>query len=316
MIKYNSTTINDIIFKKSHIKPDNNFLNIINKLKEEIKTIKFEYNNDNKNNDNKNNETKNYNFNNGNTLKSFENLRNYKSKIINEKSLFTNIRNLLNKITEKTYEKLLVDLINNIQLIYDNNDEQKDEITLFIFKFFTKNQFISTIYANIYNILCNKYNDFNNILISNLSYFDDILYNILNNNEPDNDIIINEYKSYFMFYSNCFNLDLIEGKTIIKILLSFQLKMIILIEKESKKKECEIINELVGLFVKNSKNTFQSKYKIIFNGECECYCLENENNNILFKNIYKISNFKLYDFKSLTNKIIFKNKDIVELFND
>lgn len=311
MIKYNSTTINDIIFKKSNIKPDNNFINIINNLKEEIKTIKFEYNNDNKIN-----ETKNYNFNNGNNLKSFENLRNYKSKIINEKSLFTIIRNLLNKITEKTYEKLLVDLIDNIQLIYDNNDEQKDEITLFIFKFFTKNQFISTIYANIYNILCNKYNDFNNILISNLSYSDDILYNILNNNELDNDIIINEYKSYFMFYSNCFNLDLIEAKTIIKILLSFQLKMIILIEKESKKKECEIINELVCLFIKNSKKTFQSKYKIIFNDECESYCSENENNNILFKNIYKISNFKVYDFKSLTNKIIFKNKDIVELFND
>ena len=309
MIKYNSTTINDIIFKKSNIKPEDNFIDIINKLKEEIKSIKFEYNSDNKNN-----ETKNYNCNNSNNSKSFENLRNYKSKIINEKSLFTNIRNLLNKITEKTYEKLLIDLINNIQLIYDNNDKQKDEITLFIFKFFTKNQFISTIYANIYNILCNKYNDFNTILTSNLSYFNDILYNILNNIELDNDVVINEYKSYIMFYSNCFNLDLIESKTIIKILLSFQLKMIILINKESKKKECEIINELVCLFVKNSKNTFQSKYKIVFNDECECYC--SENNNILFKNIYKISNFKLYDFKSLTNKIIFKNKDIVELFND
>ncbi len=210
----------------------------------------------------------NFNHNNNNQPKIFENIRNYRSKVNTEKNLFSTIRILLNKITEKTYEKLLVDLINNIQLIYDNNDPQKDEITLFIFKFFTINQFMSKIYANIYNILCNKYADFINILKSNLSYFDDILYNILNNkDELDDNIIVSDYKSYFLFYSNCYNLDLLETKMIFKILLSFQLKMITLIEKENKKNECEIINELISIFIKNSKDKFISNLKISFNNE-------------------------------------------------
>ena len=308
MIKYNNTVINSIIFKKSITKPDPEYIKKINILKEEIKNIKFE-NNFDKNNfksGERNNESKNLN------LKSFENLRNYKSKINNEKSLFTTIRNLLNKITEKTYEKLVVDLIDNIQLIYDNNDPEKDNITLFIFNFFTKNYFMSKIYSNIYNILCNKYSDFKNILINNLAYFDDILYNILNKNYTE--INIDNYKSYFLFYSNCYNVDLIDTKSIIKMLLSFQLKMITLINSENKKEECDIINELIFIFVKNSSNVFKDKINIsiFLHDKSECNCSEND--NILFKNIYKLSNYKTYDYKSLTNKTIFKNKDVVDLF--
>ena len=175
---------------------------------------------------------------------------------------------------------------------------------------------MSKIYANIYNILCNKYNDFDNILKTNISYFDTVLYNILNNiDDLQDNITIDDYKSFFLFYSNCYNLDLIETKLIIKILLSFQVKLFVLIEKDDKKKQCDIINDLISIFIKNSKDKFLSEFKISFNNECECYCNDNENNNILFKNIYKIINYKVYDFKSLTNKIIFKNKDVFDLYN-
>ena len=142
----------------------------------------------------------------------------------------------------------------------------------------------------------------------NISKFDNILYLILN--EKINEKNILDLKSYFLFFSNCFNLELVDLKTIMKILLTYQLKLMTLIEFENKKNECEIINELLCIFTKNSKDKFIEKININLtdkNDNCE-------NNNLLFTNIYKISNYKHYDCKSLSNKIIFKNKDIVDLF--
>ena len=88
MIKYNNKNINDIIFKKSDIKINNDFINILNKLKEEIKQIKFENNHDKHNdkhndrhNDKHNDKQNDYILN--KNSKTFDNLRNYKSKIIN-----------------------------------------------------------------------------------------------------------------------------------------------------------------------------------------------------------------------------------------
>ena len=291
MIKYDKATINSIIFKKQECLPNENFLKKINELKNLNKNIKFEQNNKyDENSKIENNKIEN---NNKYSHKNFDNLRNYKSKFTKDNSVLVNIRNILNKITEKTYEKLLIDLITNIQLIYDNDLENKDEITLFIFNFFTKNEFMSKIYANIYNILCNKYNDFNNIINNNIIVFDNILKTILDNNS---DIINN--KSFFLFYSNCLNIELVDDKKIIDILFKYQSILQELIKQENNKEKCEIINELIFVFIKNSKTIF--------------------NNNIQYKNILNnvnlLSNYKIYDYKSLTHKIIFKNKDLVDLF--
>ena len=59
MIKYDNQDINNIIFKKSIIKPDKIFLEKIQKLKDELKNIKFDQNIDNKNYNNKNNDNTN-----------------------------------------------------------------------------------------------------------------------------------------------------------------------------------------------------------------------------------------------------------------
>ena len=152
---------------------------------------------------------------------------------------------------------------------------------------------MSKIYANIYNILCNKYNDFNNIINDNIVVFDNILKSILDNNS---DIINN--KSFFLFYSNCLNIELVNDKKIFDILIKYQNTLQELIKEENNKDKCEIINELIFVFIKNSKKIF--------------------NNNIQYKNslnnVNLLSNYKIYDYKSLTHKIIFKNKDLVDLF--
>ena len=316
MIKYDNATIISIIFNKQECLPNKNFLNKINELKNLNKNVKFEQNNkidskidngkidskiDNKIDNSKidnskidNSKIDNSKIDSNKYLnKSFEHLRNYKTKFTKDDSVLVNIRNILNKITEKTYEKLVIDLITNIQLIYDNDLKNKDEITLFIFNFFTKNQFMSKIYANIYNILCNKYDDFNNIINSNIIVFDNILKSILDENF---DTVNN--KSFFLFYSNCLNIELIDNKKIYNILVKYQSILIELIKEENNKEKCEIINELIFIFIKNSKTIL--------------------NTNIQYKdilhNINLLSNYKIYDYKSLTHKIIFKNKDLVDLF--
>ena len=152
---------------------------------------------------------------------------------------------------------------------------------------------MSKIYANIYNILCNKYNDFNNIINDNIIVFDNILELILLSNFD----IINQ-KSFFLFYSNCLNIELVDDKKLCDILIKYQSILQELIKKENNKEKCEIINELIFVFIKNSKTIF--------------------NTNILYKNVLNnvnlLSNYKVYDYKSLTHKIIFKNKDLVDLF--
>ena len=302
MITYNNSTINTIIFNKLDIIVDVEYIDKINKLKELIKDIKFETKLDNNNNNNNNNRNRRYHS--EQSFKKFEIIKNYQSKIINDKTLFTKIRNVLNKITEKTYEKLLIDLINLIQLIYDNNDENKDEITNFIFDFFTKNLFMSKIYSNIYTILCNKYDDFKIIILKNLEKFDNIL-NYLENNDKDN-IDMDYFKSYFLFYSNCYNYKIIDLTITQKILINFQSKLINLINEIDKKEICENISELFFIFIKNSYNELKEKVEI---------ATMNEKNQFIFNNIHNISNFKVYDYKSLSNKIIFKHKDLMDLFN-
>ena len=59
MIKYDNKVINDIIFKKSTIIPNNDFIEIINNLKEQIKISKYEFNYDSKNTNNNNNSNNN-----------------------------------------------------------------------------------------------------------------------------------------------------------------------------------------------------------------------------------------------------------------
>ena len=171
---------NDIIINNNNYLCEE-YLSKIQFLKESIKNIKFD----------------NYSQNNRNqydNYKNIVNLRDYKSKVIDNKNLFTNIRNILNKITEKTYEKLLIELINNIDSVYNNNNSDKDEIVNFIFKFFTKNFYMSKIYSNIYNLLCNKYDDFFIILKNNIENFNIYLESICNEEVCSLDIYY--YKSY------------------------------------------------------------------------------------------------------------------------
>lgn len=263
---------NDIIINNNYLSKE--YLSKIHFLKESIKNIKFD----------------NYSQNNKNLF----NLRDYKSKVIDNKNLFTNIRNILNKITEKTYEKLLIELINNVDSVYNNNNSDKDEIVNFIFKFFTKNFYMSKIYSNIYNLLCNKYNDFNIILENNIQNFNIYLESICN--EELCSLDIDYYKSFFLFYSNCFNLGIIK---INNILNDYQDKLLLLINNINNKEKCELISELLFIFIKNSKEIIKENF---------------DKNDILFENINNISNYKTYNFKSLTNKIIFKHKDIMDLF--
>jgi hypothetical protein len=159
---------------------------------------------------------------------------------------------------------------------------------------------MSKIFSNIYKILSNKFDDFKDIIIKNFNNFDIFLINLENNNE--NNINMDYYKSYFLFYSNCYNYEIIEFDIIIKILLNYQTKLLDLINKSNNKEICENINELIFIFIKNSYT------ELIKN-------LSNDKNKLIFQNINNISNYKTYNYESLSNKVIFKNKDLMDLIN-
>ena len=162
---------------------------------------------------------------------------------------------------------------------------------------------MSKIYSNIYKILCNKFDDFKIIILKNIDKFYNILSYLENNDK--NNIDIDYFKSYFLFYSNCYNYRIIDISIIQKILINFQSKLIKLINEIDKKEICENINELLFIFIKNSYKELKENLEIK---------IVSNNNELIFNNIYNISNFKTYDYKSLSNKIVFKHKDLIDLF--
>lgn len=228
------------------------------------------------------------------------------------------IRALLNKLTDKNY----TDITNKIIIAFDSivTDEITNEdilrVSSAIFDIASTNRFYSKIYADMYADLSRKHSIINRVLHQNLQKFE-YLFNVIEYVEPTENYNkfceINKAnekrKSLASFYLNLAYNSVIEKSEIIRITKNLLGQMYTFMNEDNKKNEVDELTETIAILYK--KDLYISKTETETPVDVNDY--DTIDGHIITDIIEKIAKCKVKDYKSLTNKSLFKFMDLVEM---
>jgi len=235
------------------------------------------------------------------------------------------IRKSLNKITDKTYDKMLAQIIEEIDLIFKehgttengNNietDEFKKEVNRIgdsIFDIASGNGFYSKMYAKLSKALMDKYEFMNDIFknkINNDTYlFSDYAYC-----SPDSDYdqfcknnkLNEKRRALGLFYINLMMEGIVKEENIIKMIEDIQCKLLEEIEKENNSNIAEEMSEFIYIMIINGETTLKKSAANVSGKWGE-----------IIERVKVIAVKKHKSVPSITNKTIFKHMDIVNAVN-
>lgn len=221
------------------------------------------------------------------------------------------VRAYLNKLTDKNY----IDMRNKIIEILDKliaENITADDMSRFssiIFEIASTNRFYSKMYAELYSDLSSKYDMLMDTFETNFRTFTD-LFNIIEYVDPatnyDKFCEINKTnekrKSLASFYLNLMANGIIPKIQIIKIIRNLLAQIYTNITIEDKKNVVEELTETVGILYKKElcDEFTKDDYELI-------------DGHTISEAVKRIANSKVKDFKSLTNKSLFKFMDLIEM---
>lgn len=247
----------------------------------------------------------------------WESLHNFKTtKMITHEGVdktINEIRILINKLSNKNYDiqkdAILKEIYQFVNLEnYENKDKDMERLSTTIYGIISNNKFFSHIYADLYTELYNNFDMFKCILETHLSEFhssiDTIIYADPNTNYDEfcNYVKINDSrKSTNLFFINLFKKDIISVDKIFYILEYFLNKSIEYIDSENRGSEVEEITENIFILVTNI-------YEKVSNNEYW--------ETSIIPVITSISKMKVKEHTSLSNRVIFKYMDIMDLLDD
>ena len=223
---------------------------------------------------------------------------------------FDLIRSFINKITDKNYIDMRNKIIEVIdKIVFENSKSNLINISTNIFEVASSNRYYSKIYADLYSDLSQRYDFIKEKYQENIKQFIDLFSNIeyVDPNENYDKFCeinkINEKrKSLATFYVNLMNNGVVSKNEIMQItrnLLDDIYKFILL---ENKKNEVEELTETVALLYKKDLYEFDCADKY-----------ERINGYTISEIIEKIAKSKVKDYKSLTNKALFKFMDLIDM---
>lgn len=220
-------------------------------------------------------------------------------------------KKIINKISINNFDKLFNEFIVNykrLDHIYDKSII--NEINLSILKNMILN---NTIFFDLYCKILLDLSKINYDILNNLDVYKTIFKNLFENikinniNNCDNisqeeEVIIykknDEIKHIGIFFINCYKYNIVDKEFIYNSLFDLLNHLFKEINKENNKFFVETIVEFLNLFLTEIIN--KSIYKEI------------DIDNKLYENISLIANSKRDSYISITNKIIFKFKDIID----
>ena len=215
------------------------------------------------------------------------------------------IRSNLNKMTDKNY----IDIRNKIFDIIDEiiaNTDDMIRVSTVVFEIASNNRFFSKIYAELYADLMNKYdamkavfeNSLNHFtqLFDSIEYVDSIVdYDRFCKINKDNE----KRKALSAFFTNLMDNNVISKERIVEITRNLLLQMYTFISTDNKKNEVDELSENVALLYRADLYATTTHEPI-------------DGMNIT-QLIDKFARSKTKDYKSLTNKTLFKFMDLVNL---
>lgn len=245
----------------------------------------------------------------------WEAIRNFQPTKIEEKSQFENyidsIRVNINKLTDKNYIDIrnkIIDIIEKI-ILENNSQENMLQLSSIIFDIASTNRFYSKNYAELYSELYSKYVMIRGVFQINFDKFIDLFNNIeYVDPKVDYDKFCNvnkmneKRKSIATFYLNLMNNGIIPDTEIMKITRTLLHQVFEFISIENKKNEVEELTETIAILYKKELYLHDEggKYEMI--------------NGLTINGMIEfIAKSKIKDFKSLTNKALFKFMDLIDM---
>ena len=220
---------------------------------------------------------------------------------------FDNIRSFINKMTDKNY----LDMRNKIveimdRVVEENSDADLGSISTNIFEVASSNRYYSKIYADLYSDLSERYSFIRDKYAENLGKFVALFTTIeyVDPNENyDRFCEINKMnekrKSLATFYINLMNNGVISRQEIVNITRNLLNDVYQFISQDNKKNEVEELTETVALLYR----------KDLYEG----VDYEPIDGLTILNVIEKIAKSKTKDYKSLTNKALFKFMDLIDM---
>jgi hypothetical protein len=326
MPKYSLDQINEIIFKGFNYELPSAILNIISELSlqvgspDYVKTPVFQKRENMMKTENVDRES--FKKKKGNKHMEvvndgdWEALRSFQSTKIEEKvginAKIDIIRTHLNKLSDKNYIDIRNKIIENIDIMFSENTNVEDlfRVGSIIFEIASTNRFYSKIYAELYAELITKYEVMKTIFQENLEKFT-ALFNTIEYVDPnvnyDKFCEINKTnekrKSLASFYVNLMMNGIIEEKKIKTITRNLLAQIYNFINEENKKNEVDELTENVAILYK----------KELYKDDDDSDDYEKINGNTISDIIEIIANSKVKNFKSLTNKTLFKFMDMIDM---
>ncbi len=222
-----------------------------------------------------------------------------------EANLFT-LRKYLNMITLNTYDKLKGEIIKEISDV-KLNKTPNDLLFLSseIFKIISGNILYSDIYSKMYRDLIQEFDIFKEVLMENLSQFEEQFSNI-KYFEPDEDydsFCKNNKKNETLralssFYVNLMKENIIDKEYIEKAIFKLFEILNSMINLNTKKNELDELSELLYIIITNSYENIKEQDPDIAKN--------------IYDNVDNITKLKVKDYTGLTNKCVFKNMDILD----
>jgi len=220
------------------------------------------------------------------------------------------VRAIINKLTDKNYSDMrdkIIELIS--KMVTTTPETDLGIISSNIFDITSSNRYFSKNYALLYSDLSNKFEFIKSRYQENLTRFTELFDNIeyvdpnVNYDKFCEINKINEKrKSLASFYLNLMYYGVISKTEIMVITRNLLSKIYEFILLENKKNEVEELTETVAILYKKD---------IYENGDDDDY--ELIDGLTISEVVEKIANSKVKDYKSLTNKSLFKFMDLIDM---
>jgi hypothetical protein len=245
----------------------------------------------------------------------WETLRSFQATKIEEKvgieAKMDSIRVYLNKLSDKNYIDMRNKIVDVIDQLFVEKIKTEDLTRLgnFIFENASANRFHSKMYADLFSDLITRYEIMNVIFEENLEKFT-ALFNSIEYVEASENYdrfceinkVNEKRKSLATFYVNLMNNGIIKSskiKNITRILISQIYEFISL---DNKKNQVDELTE--NVFILYKKELYEDD-------DADDYELIND--LTIIEVIEQIAHSKVKDYKSLTNKALFKFMDMIEM---
>jgi hypothetical protein len=243
----------------------------------------------------------------------WDNLRSFKATIMEKKKgvelSIDKIRKHLNKMTDKTYENLKGQIVEELELIMketNENSELTSELSKIgdaMFDIASGNSFYSKMYATLYKELMSKYSFMQAVFLekisSEVSIFKDFNYCDPNKDYDafcKNNKTNEKRRALALFYVNLLLQEIVPQEKIVNMLEDLQTDMLLNIKKEGCANIVEEMSEVI--------------YILAINGAPKLKLSLDEWSSTISR-ITHISTLKAKSEPSISNKTIFKHMDMI-----